>query len=1259
MAEELQLALLGNPEIRLAGRPLMEFGTNKAQALLCYLVLTGRPHLRPALAGLLWGELPEVNAHNNLRKALSNLRRLVGPHLHITRQAVAFDGDLPYWLDVGAFEALAQGASSTPSSSQFGIEDLQQAIELYRGDLLEGFYVRQAPAFEEWQRAQRARLRELAVQALHCAIAHHTHRGEAGHAAGIDYATRLLALEPWREGAHRHLMLLLAQSGQRGAALAQYETCRQALAEELGVEPGAETARLYGQIRDSALSVVAAAPAQIGDQELRLPGFLEERTEQIERPLFVARERELAKLDSLLEGTLAGQGRVVFVTGGPGRGKTALLDEFARRAMEAHPGLLVATGSCNAYSGVGDPYLPFREVLAMLTGDVEASWAAGTITRDHAQRLWAALPLAGQALLDHGPHVVPALIPGPPLLARATAAALAGETWLPQLRDRLERRRTAAEALEETDLFQQVTNLLRALAGAQPLLLILDDLQWADAASAGLLLHLGRRLAGSRILIAGAYRPEEVVPRPASPRDPRSVPHPLRQVLAELQRRSGDIWLDLSDVQEPEGRYFVDSLLDAEPNRLAEEFRRALFAHAGGHPLFTVELLRAMQERGDLMQDEAGAWVEGPALDWHTLPPRVEGIIKARIGRLDEGLREFLSVASVEGETFTAQVVAQVQQVSERQILRSLSQELEVRHRLVREQPALLLGRRRLWRYRFAHALFQQHLYNALGDGERAMLHAEIARALEELYAGRLEEVAVQLAHHYSETADDQRALKYFTLAGDVALAAYANREAGGYYRRALALEPPAPEKADLLSSLGEALARQNLFQEAMGVWQGGIECYQALGESDATARLYARSAWAARQAGDDVEDLKLCLEGLAQTGEAPDGPGLARLLHETARAYQEHALREKGEPFVRQALEMAERLGHVELQVLTLATWSTFPALSVEESKALAARAVELAEANDLLLAGVSAHRSLAHRLDDYSAQREHYQRGAELARQAGLTASQIGLLALLVPFGLESGEFREAEQALSQARLLLKDLNEPTRAAALVCDAEIHYLGYNGQWAACAQKARVQRASTRERGHERGQASAAGWLGYAILESQMLGSSVRADEWQEAEEALAEASEILDRSLSPTLGVWTRIQAGSLCVLQGRLGDAQCLLAEAREKARLQPMTPRIEGNLQWLAAHLATAAGHWAEAMEHFEAAVESLARLGEPWWCARLLLDRAQAHVSRGQPGDRQRAAELLREAQDAFQDMGVVRYAAIAQDRLQSMQTAHT
>ena len=156
------------------------------------------------------------------------------------------------------------------------------------------------------------------------------------------------------------------------------------------------------------------------------------------------------------------------------------------------------------------------------------------------------------------------------------------------------------------------------------MLLIIDDLQWADTASLSLLFHLGRRLQGSRVLLLAAYRPDEVDLRRGGER------HPLQKLVAEFRRTYGDMCLDLDQVEET-GRAFMDAFLDSEPNRLGEGFRNVLFQHTAGHPLFTIELLRAMRERGDLFRDESGRWTAGPVLDWDTLPASVEGVIEERL----------------------------------------------------------------------------------------------------------------------------------------------------------------------------------------------------------------------------------------------------------------------------------------------------------------------------------------------------------------------------------------------------------------------------------------------------------------------------------------------------------------------------------------------------------------------------------------------------------------------------------------------------
>jgi tetratricopeptide (TPR) repeat protein len=589
------------------------------------------------------------------------------------------------------------------------------------------------------------------------------------------------------------------------------------------------------------------APAEPAGEGVRLPGFLrdgvEDRVDQ--RPAFVAREGELAWLDGFLLEALGGQGRVVSVTGGPGRGKTALLDAFSRQAMEAHPDLLVAGGTCNAYSGVGDPYLPFREVLGLLTGDVEARWAAGIISRDHALRLWRALPAVIEALLAHGPHVLPALLPGEALLSRVETACPSAP-WMPRLRERLKRDGSKTDGLEQRHLFQQVSNVLQSLSETHPLLLILDDLQWVDRTSAGLLFHLGRRLEGSRILVVGAYRPEELAPGPDGER------HPLDKLLAEFKRLYGDVWLDLAETNEPEGRRFVEELLETEPNRLGEGFRQALVERAGGHPLFTVELLRAMQERGDLVRDEAGRWVEGSAIDWERLPARVEGVIGERIERLGEELREILTVACVEGEDFTAEVVAQVRAVEARELVRRLSGELQTQHRLVRARGLRRLDARRLALYRFQHHLFQKYLYNHLDEAERAYLHEEVGTVLEALYGGQTDEVAGQLARHFLEAGATDKAAHYFGRAGELAAERYANEEALAHLGQALALLP----ETDRATRYGLLLAREQTHdllgqREAQGRDLAGLEALAPELGPEQQAEVAVRRSLYAMRAGD------------------------------------------------------------------------------------------------------------------------------------------------------------------------------------------------------------------------------------------------------------------------------------------------------------------------------------------------------------------------------------------------------------------------
>jgi DNA-binding SARP family transcriptional activator len=321
-----------------------------------------RPHSRDVLAGTLWPDWPQRSALSNLRYALSNLRQAIGDRqarpafLLITRETIQFNPASDYELDVAAFLELAKAEA---------VDALRQAVALYQGSFLEGFSVGDSAAFDEWTLLTREQLIQQMLRVLKRVADYSEGRGDYEQAQ--PYAQRQVELEPWQEEGHQQLMRVLALSGQRSAALTQYETCRRRLADELGVEPAAETTALYERIRDGRLTAPPFVSVPLA--------FLAEQADhaEVEHPVFVARESELAQLDKFLEKVLAGQGQVVFITGEPGSGKTALLGEFVRRAMETHADLVAANGNCNAHTGIGDPYLPFLETLQMLAADIEAN----------------------------------------------------------------------------------------------------------------------------------------------------------------------------------------------------------------------------------------------------------------------------------------------------------------------------------------------------------------------------------------------------------------------------------------------------------------------------------------------------------------------------------------------------------------------------------------------------------------------------------------------------------------------------------------------------------------------------------------------------------------------------------------------------------------------------------------------------------------------------------------------------------------------
>jgi DNA-binding SARP family transcriptional activator/predicted ATPase len=743
----LNIHLLGSFQVTQAEKPLAGFESNKVRALLAYLTVeSDRPHQRRKLAALLWPEFPESTALSNLRYALSNLRKVIGDrfvlpaYLEINPQTIEFNLTSSCRIDVSVFEGYCALSHQNP----LDFHSLEQAADLYHGSFLEGFSIPDSIAFEEWVLLKREHLDRLAIQVFYLLADNYELAGDYQQA--ISYAERQLELDPWREEAHRRLMRCLYFTGQRNPAMAQYEACRQALAAELALEPDQETRQLYEQIRKDKLSAPPVPPAFLR----RLPSI------PVEGTRFVSRQDALNRLHIVLNRAMAGNGQLLMVTGSPGQGKTALVQEFLHQALETHPALAAAWGNSHAYFGSGDPYLPFREILEMLTGQVEHRWEAGSITQEHARRMWRLTAYSAPALVQEGPALIGTFVGGLHLLQRASMVVQSEPSWLTRLRAMVDRQALGPPSSQE-DLFQQYWRVLVAIARQVPLLLFLDDLQWADQSSLALLFHLSRELKSARILILAAFRPVEEVPYSGA------GPPSLATMINELRLMHGDILINLDELEE---RSFIDAYLDLEPNRFEATFREDLFRYTHSHPLFTVEMLYGMQERGDVIKNQQGEWVVSPSLDWNCLPPRVEAAIADRLRQLPQSFLNLLQTASIEGERFTAEVAAKVQGVDEQQVLILLSTDLDHRYKLVQAESSRSIKGSRLSRYRFRHILFQRYLYSQLDVVERARLHEQVGNTMEEQYSSIMEENAVQLAYHFELAGIPLKAIHYLHLAG-------------------------------------------------------------------------------------------------------------------------------------------------------------------------------------------------------------------------------------------------------------------------------------------------------------------------------------------------------------------------------------------------------------------------------------------------------------------------------------------------------------
>jgi DNA-binding SARP family transcriptional activator len=613
----LGLRLLGGFLLQADARP-RALPARKAQALLAYLaVRAGRAHAREVLTGLLWGDVAERQARQSLRQTMVRLRRALAG----SPRALVAQGDTvilhPSALDLDVAAFERLIKRGTP-------EALESAVALYQGPLLDGVSVA-APAFEEWLQSERVRLGELAADALRRLVDRHLKAGRVDAAA--QGAARLLALDPLQEEVHRTLMRLHARQGRRAAALRQYQTCVAVLQKELGVEPEAPTRRLYLEILQQASSPAPAGRRAVASARTPLAAA--------DTPI-VGREAELARVRARLRSALRGDGQVLLVTGEAGIGKSRLVDELA--ATAATHGARVLVG--RAYET--EQILPFRP--------------------------WVDALRAGHALSA---------------VSDTPAGAAPARTELARLFPELSGGEAPPGITREghVRLFESLDAVLGELACRQPVLVVLEDLQWSDEMSVRLLAFMGRRLVDRPILLVGSARDEDLVETPA-----------LAQLVRELGPLRHVEHVVLGALSASSTATLVRALARAGSHaaRLNETVDR-VWALSEGNPFVIVETMRALRE---------GKLPEATGIE---LPRRVREMIAARLSRLSPRAQELARVASV----FTREIEFPVLQRAAGLRRRETAEAVE---ELVRRRILDAVGER----FDFTHARLRQAVYQGL-----------------------------------------------------------------------------------------------------------------------------------------------------------------------------------------------------------------------------------------------------------------------------------------------------------------------------------------------------------------------------------------------------------------------------------------------------------------------------------------------------------------------------------------------------------------
>jgi len=896
----------------------------------------------------------------------------------------------------------------------------------------------------------------------------------------------------------------------------------------------------------------------------------------------VDRTEEMNALKEAVYRAVHGEGGLVFVHGEAGIGKTRLVRELGAYARSR--GVQVLYGRCPALfrmDGV-PPYILWKEVIKDYLE---------TCTSEQLYRVIGSFP--------------------------AEVAKL-----VPELSQKL---RTIPQSFpispeqEQNRLFEAVSQFITNISRETPLLVVLDDLQWTDPSSLLLMHYLARGVQKTSLLLLGAYRSTDIDDK-----------HPLTPVLTELNRERLPQEIQLKRMSFSDVTEMIKNILEQEA--VPEEFCKLVYEKTRGNPFFAEEVVKSLKEEGAIYVEE-GRWLfkEVSAIEF---PKSVKNIVKTRFSRLDDEYQSVLTFASFVGNDFTLEAMCALTGIEEDKLLEIMDGLLKtgfIKHTVIRGEDICS----------FADIIVRDVVYEEVGPFKRKKLHGAVGSALEKIYAKTIDEHLGELASHFLESGNKDKALDYFLKAGEKAQKVYANAEAASYFQSALRLleerEGELQEKERVLEQLGDIENLVGEYDACTKHWGEAALLSTKLQEKEKTATLHRKMATILWDKIGDTKKANEHHEAALKILEAePESVELARLYEDIA-----HMVRRKGEAakapaWAEKALALAEKLNATEAVAISCIELSICFGIfgNLKKYKEYANRALKIALDNNYLETALWAYSRLTDWVEpeEYEKCLEYIEKGLALARKVGDIRFQSDFLETLAWADMQMGE-------LGKAVTLLEETLELRKKAGYMTFLPFGLIGLGrvyqmlGEWDKSEQY--HNEASIAARDQDEINVKVASLQYFGLLHFAR-------DEYAKARECFEEATKLWEKNVGGRIGgylellAWTYIELGEIEKAKDLIDSQQKFARESGDKY--------CDASEKTLRAALLRAQKKYEESIELFEKSLQEWESIKANIFSAYdfakwVLCEYARAYLERNGEGDKEKARGILNRALDMFQKMG--------------------